>query len=278
MDQDLKKLNLLQNSPDSDLEALDYGRLIQFLLSDHYRNSLKGDVGISGKDGVNGTNGLDGSIGLNGRDGLDGRHGVDGIEGKQGPRGLKGAVGLAGPMGPQGLQGQKGEQGERGPAGPQGPEGPEGPQGPRGFMPAHQIQDRKIRFERPDGEWGKWIDLASAGYIYTGGGGGSSSGGGGSGPGEKTKDNFSYREVKSDKVLEIPDGQEMLLKSPMLTLGVVRNLGLIRFVKDDIEQMSHWHKIPSDKTVIVPKNRTMFFKTILSVNGILRNIGIVEAT
>ena len=274
MDQDLKKLSLLNNSPDSDLELFDYSRLIQFLLSDHYRGSLKGDIGLSGKDGANGKDGINGLNGLKGKDGRDGAIGPQGIQG------LKGDVGLNGLDGKQGLVGPKGEQGERGPAGHPGPEGPPGPkgekgdQGERGFMPAHQIQDRKIRFERPDGSWGKWIDLGSHGYIITGGGGGSSGGGSGT----KTGDNFSYRKVKSDKTLEIPDGQEMLLKSPMQTYGVVRNLGLIRFVKDDIEQMSHWHKIPSDKTVIVPNNRTMFFKKILSVNGILRNNGIVEAT
>lgn len=40
-----------------------------------------------------------------------------------------------------------------------GPKGDEGPVGPR---PAHQIKGTKLRFEKPDGSWGEWIDLGSS--------------------------------------------------------------------------------------------------------------------
>lgn len=94
----------------------------------------------------------------------------------------------------------------------------------------------------------------------------------------KTVKNFSVREVALGNTVTVPERQEMLLKSNLMNRGILRNLGLIRIIKDDDQQMSHWHLIPEGAVVLVPENRTMFFKNILRVNGILRNQGIVEAT
>lgn len=82
---------------------------------------------------------------------------------------------IRGPTGPEGPQGPKGSDGDRGPAGPMGPDGPMGPQGPKGDtgpMPDHEINNGEIRFQNPDGTWGKWIKLAHVGQMYGGGGGG----------------------------------------------------------------------------------------------------------
>jgi len=52
-----------------------------------------------------------------------------------------------------------GPQGEQGPMGPQGPQGEPGPKGDKGDPPAHQWRGTKLRFENPDGSWGKFVDL-----------------------------------------------------------------------------------------------------------------------
>jgi len=89
-------------------------------------------------------------------------------------------------------------------------------------------------------------------------------------------DNFSKQTVSAGQTATIPVGQEMLLKSPLVNRGVVINRGIIRFVKDDVEQMGHFNFIPAGKVAVVAKNKSMFFKRILRVAGILRNHGIVE--
>lgn len=63
------------------------------------------------------------------------------------------------------LTGPAGEQGPPGPMGPPGPEGPRGPRGvqgedgPIGPIPDHQWSGTAIRFQEPDGDWGKYVDL-----------------------------------------------------------------------------------------------------------------------
>jgi hypothetical protein len=66
---------------------------------------------------------------------------------------------LKGDTGPQGKTGQQGPQGDQG---EQGPEGMPGDPGETGDMPKHQVDNNKVRFERPDGTWGDWIDLGTA--------------------------------------------------------------------------------------------------------------------
>lgn len=72
---------------------------------------------------------------------------------------------LTGPIGPEGPQGPQGER---------GPRGPEGPQGPIGPMPDHQWAGTSLRFEEPDGTWGKYVDLRGPAGVQgvPGGGGG----------------------------------------------------------------------------------------------------------
>lgn len=43
-----------------------------------------------------------------------------------------------------------------------GETGDTGPQGDTGPMPAHQWQGTKLRFQQPDGQWGKAVDLKGA--------------------------------------------------------------------------------------------------------------------
>jgi len=80
--------------------------------------------------------------------GEDGRDGIDGVDGRNGRDG----VGIMGPRGPQGEQGPPGEKGEK------------------GDMPDHQVSNGEVRFEKPDGTWGKWIEAAKT--STAGGGGG----------------------------------------------------------------------------------------------------------
>lgn len=46
-----------------------------------------------------------------------------------------------------------GKDGDRGPRGPRGPEGPTGP------APEHEWKETKLRFEKPDGSWGEFVEL-----------------------------------------------------------------------------------------------------------------------
>ena len=66
----------------------------------------------------------------------------------------------------------RGETGETGPAGPKGEPGP---------APDHQWQGTKLRFQKPDGNWGKAVDLKGdkgngGGTVVVGRSGGSSGG------------------------------------------------------------------------------------------------------
>lgn len=99
---------------------------------------------------------LPGPAGRDGRDGINGAAGARGADGKEGPRGP------VGPRGPRGEPGPAGKDGERGPA------------------PDHQWKSTKLRFQKPDGTWGKYVDLrgergpagGSGGGVWTGSGNG----------------------------------------------------------------------------------------------------------
>lgn len=95
-----------------------------------------------------------------GKDGRDGADGRDGKKGRDGKDGATGAQGAAGPQGERGPRGPKGERGERGP------------------MPDHEWQGTKLRFEKPGGGWGEFVELrgpkgARGDRGASGGGGGS---------------------------------------------------------------------------------------------------------
>ena len=97
-----------------------------------------------------------GPAGKDGRDGVDGKDGV----GIRGERGAAGPRGPAGPRGEPGRDGVDGKDGERGPA------------------PDHQWKSTKLRFQKPDGTWGKYVDLkGERGASGAGGGGWSTSSG-----------------------------------------------------------------------------------------------------
>jgi Siphovirus ReqiPepy6 Gp37-like protein/Collagen triple helix repeat (20 copies) len=121
-------------------------------------------------------------IGPKGERGPQGIQGPQGERGPEGPRGksleftwngtslgiriegqteyqfvnLKGDKGDTGPQGPEGKQGPKGEKGD---VGPQGPQGERGPRGLKGDKPNHQWNGSQLRFEKPDGTWGSYVDL-----------------------------------------------------------------------------------------------------------------------
>lgn len=111
-----------------------------------------------------------GDKGDKGERGSPGKRGPDGIMGPPGPKGEKG---LRGPEGRQGLRGPEGRPGPKGQGerGSQGIQGPPGPQGPKGDKPKHQVSRGEIRFELPDGKWGKWLKLGTGGTTRVIGGG-----------------------------------------------------------------------------------------------------------
>ena len=97
-------------------------------LRDGFRNLSKqpGPVGPQGERGAAGRDGKDGVRGTDGRNGIDGLRGADGSPGRDGADGKDGAPG------------------ERGP------------------MPDHQWKGTRLRFQKPDGDWGKFVDLKGA--------------------------------------------------------------------------------------------------------------------
>ena len=108
-------------------------------------------------------------VGLSKQPGPAGRDGKNGADG----------VGIAGRDGLDGKDGERGPAGPAGPRGPVGPPGKDGADGERGPLPDHQWKGTRLRFQKPDGGWGKYIDLkgergpAGATGVAIGGGGGS---------------------------------------------------------------------------------------------------------
>jgi len=82
------------------------------------------------------------------------------LRGEVGPQGKKG---LDGDHGKDGKAGAKGAKGDKGNPGKDGADGKPGPVGP---IPKHEINAGRIRFEKPDGKWGPWIDLSGKTIIY----------------------------------------------------------------------------------------------------------------
>lgn len=117
---------------------------------------IKGDKGDKGKAGVDGTSGKDGLDGKTGVEGLRGSQGLVGMRGMQGTQGVKGQLGSKGKQGSEGKSGIKGKDGLEGVT---GPAGPMGPPGEKGDTPAHKWMGTQIQFQRPDGSWGKLVQL-----------------------------------------------------------------------------------------------------------------------
>ena len=70
------------------------------------------------------------------------------------------------------LESAKGDPGEPGPAGIDGKPGPAGEPGEKGDKPAHQWRGTALRFEKPDGSWGQFVDLEGPRGPRGGGGSG----------------------------------------------------------------------------------------------------------
>jgi PKD repeat protein len=138
----------------------------------------EGEPGIDGRDGAPGPMGPKGDKGERGEKGEKGDVGETGAQGAKGDAGEQGSIGETGPAGPPGTAGSRGERGAKGEIGDRGLVGPEGQMGP---MPDHQWDGTRLRFEEPDGQWGKYVDLqgprgyqGSSGIIAGGEGGGMS--------------------------------------------------------------------------------------------------------
>lgn len=89
----------------------------------------------------------------------------------QGPPGIRGRDGAPGRDGQDGAPGEQGDRGDRGDRGPAGRDGADGADGERGPAPRHEWDGTRLRFQRPDGSWGQWVDLRGV-PGYSGGGGG----------------------------------------------------------------------------------------------------------
>lgn len=117
---------------------------------------------VSKEIGPIGAIGPQGERGFNGEAGSRGERGDIGPQGSQGETGPQGAQGQEGVRGERGEPGPRGDQGDIGPvgaAGAKGEKGDAGPQGETGKAPAHEWQGTKLRFKKPDGKWGKSVDL-----------------------------------------------------------------------------------------------------------------------
>lgn len=118
--------------------------------------------------------GIQGPQGDAGPVGEDGKQGEPGPRGPRGQPGRDGEPGLQGLRGPQGEPGRDGKPGEPGPVGPPGKDGERGtrgPRGPKGDTPNHQWRGSFLRFEKPDGDWGAWVDLKGESGQHGRGGG-----------------------------------------------------------------------------------------------------------
>ena len=118
-----------------------------------------------GRRGRRGARGLQGES-ITGDTGPTG----ESITGERGPRGRTGPQGdtIEGPPGERGLRGYKGTQGRAG----EGSVGPTGPKGDTGPPPAHQWQGSALRFKKPNGDWGKAVNLQGPAGSRGGSGGG----------------------------------------------------------------------------------------------------------
>jgi ribosomal protein L35AE/L33A len=121
--------------------------------------AINGEKGEQGEKGEKGDNGLDGKDGQDGKDGIDGEDGINGIDGKNGLNGIDGIDGKDGADGQDGADGRDGVDGKDGKDGRAGYDGLS-IKGDKGDIPKHEWQGTKLKFELPDGNWGKAVDLA----------------------------------------------------------------------------------------------------------------------
>lgn len=139
----------------------------------------EGEQGKQGETGEQGPKGADGERGEKGEAGPQGDHGKQGEPGQKGDAGPQGKIGERGEKGEAGNQGTPGAAGIKGDTGPQGKQGEKGDQGPRGEKgdtgpsPDHEWRGTSLRFEKPDGTWGKFTNLRGSSGMSFGSGGSS---------------------------------------------------------------------------------------------------------
>jgi len=109
----------------------------------------KGDKGERGEKGEQGERGIKGDIGLKGDKGERGEAGKNGLKGDNGDKGDAGKDGKDGKDGRDGINGKDGRNGADGLT----------IKGDKGDKPNHEWKGTSIRFELPDGKWGKFVDL-----------------------------------------------------------------------------------------------------------------------
>ncbi len=110
-------------------------------------------------DDFRGRRGRRGARGAQGEAGNPGNIGGAGAPGERGARGVAGNEGGLGPQGEPGERGKRGYKGIQGRAGEVGPQGERGPKGDTGPAPVHQWQGNALRFKKPNGDWGKLVNL-----------------------------------------------------------------------------------------------------------------------
>lgn len=133
--------------------------------------AIKGDKGDKGENGIAGK---DGKNGKDGKDGIDGKDGAKGDKGDRGERGADGIDGKDGKNGKDGINGIDGKDGVNGKDGRNGVDGLsiKGDKGDTGDVPKHEWKGTSLRFELPNGKWGKFVDLegrAGLGSRFLGG-------------------------------------------------------------------------------------------------------------
>jgi hypothetical protein len=88
---------------------------------------------------------------------LLGKAGRDGDKGDKGDKGAKGD------------KGDKGKDGKDGKDGKHARDGKDGGKGEQGPPPKHEVRNRRIRFQQPNGTWGPWIDLGALNVVFPAG-------------------------------------------------------------------------------------------------------------
>lgn len=84
--------------------------------------------------------------------------------------------------------------------------------------------------------------------------------------------NFSYYSVADDEVIEVIDGQEMILTQDLMVEGLLVVSGVLTTLPDYQDQ-GLWCTIPLNKNIIVEQDRLMLYKSPFLVSGNLRVLG-----
>lgn len=159
--------------------------------------------------------------------------------------------------------GPRNRTGPMGPAGKDGVNGSIGPMGNTGPSPDYEWRGTEIRFKKPSGTWGKWVDLKGKDGRAGGPGapGAGSEGGGG---------HYSYKLINPDETIEIPLGQQMVVDGQVRVLGHMSVLGELVDISTRKKEQFFYTSIENDDVVVVEANRLLMYKNHLAVRGHLR--------